>query len=157
MNDTIPASERAQIEELRQGNIGRLFLLAHRNFSELAVQKLHHYGHSQLSLAHTNLLANLDTQGTRITVLAERAGVTKQAMGSLVSELERKGYIGRTADPTDGRAVLITFTAMGWQFLRDAYQVKQEIEAVYTAVLGETGFQTLQTLLATLLATRFEQ
>jgi MarR family transcriptional regulator, temperature-dependent positive regulator of motility len=36
-------------------------------------------------LAHTTLLAHLDPDGTRITVLAERAGMTKQSMGQLVA------------------------------------------------------------------------
>ena len=35
------------------------------------------------------------------------AGMTKQAMSQLVQELEAQGYVARTADPTDGRAVAI--------------------------------------------------
>ena len=140
-----------QLDELRQQHIGRLLLRAQRAFSVRAIKKLRVHGHEGLSLAHTALLSNLDLQGTRITTLAERVGVTKQAIGHLVQDLEQRGYIARVADPDDRRATNITFTDAGWQFLRDAYQVKREIEAEYSAMLGEEGLLALRSLLTTLL------
>lgn len=154
MAETIPAVDIRGIEEFRQQHIGRLFLRAHRGFSVRAIEKLHSRGHTGLSLAHTTLLAHLDTAGTRITVLADRAGVTKQAIGQLVLELEQRGYIKRAVDKDDRRATLINFTDTGWQFLQDANQIKHEIEAEYQAALGEEGLQTLYDLLARLLASQ---
>lgn len=137
---------------LRQRNIGRLFQRAARAYSELALKKLRAYGHEGLSLFHTALISNLDVEGSRIVTLARRAGVSKQAMGQLVAELEKRGYVERVPDPEDGRAVLVRFTAQGWQFLQDAYQVKLAIEAEYTAILSETGMKELWRLLDSLLA-----
>ena len=142
---------REQIQALRQGHIGRLFLEAHRAFSARAVEKLSTRGHSGLGLAQTTLLAHLDLDGTRITTLADRAGMTKQGMGQLAAELARQGYVATGPDPTDRRATLVTFTADGWRFLRDAYAVKQEIEAEYAAVLGEERLEALRATLSTLL------
>jgi DNA-binding MarR family transcriptional regulator len=133
-----------QIQALRQENIGRLFLRAHRAFGELAYKKLHDRGHDGLSIVHTALLAHLDMHGTQVTTLADRAGITKQAMGRLVDELEGKGYVESAPDPADGRAKRVTFTERGWQFLTDAYEVKLEIEAIYTSVLGEEGMTQLR-------------
>ena len=84
-------------------------------------------------------------------MLADRAGVTTQAMGQLVADLEKKGYIQRETDPTDRRATLIKFTDGGWRFLVDAYHVKQEIEAEYTAVLGAEQMDALRSALVMLL------
>jgi DNA-binding MarR family transcriptional regulator len=140
----ISAIERQQIEELRQEHVGRLLLQAQRAFSVRANEKLRRMGHSGLNLAHTNLIAHLELKGTRITTLAEQVGVTKQAIGHLVFELEEKGYIERAIDPADRRAVLITFTELGWKFLQDASQVKREIEAEYINILG--GVDEMQTL-----------
>jgi DNA-binding MarR family transcriptional regulator len=98
-------------------------------------------------LVHTNLLPHLDVNGTRITTLAERVGVTKQAIGTVVSELGAKGYVRRAVDAQDRRAVVITFTAAGWRFLQDAHEVKREIEAECTAKPGEQGMQELRRLL----------
>jgi len=149
----VPArpATRQEIEELRQQHIGRLFLRAQRAYDTRAVEKLHERGHVRLTLAHTALLANLDTEGTRTTVLAQRAGMTKQAMGQLANDLEREGYITRAADPRDGRATLVTFTERGWQFLRDAYELKQEIETEYATILGTPGMESLRAALTLLL------
>jgi DNA-binding MarR family transcriptional regulator len=138
------------IEALRQQHIGRLLLNAQRNYSLAALSKLRARGHEGLTLAHTNLLAHLDVSGTRITTLAEQVGVSKQAIGNLVGELEAKGYVRREVDSHDRRAAVITYTLAGQKFLQDAHEVKREIEAEYTATLGEEGFQELRHLLTLL-------
>lgn len=140
-----------QIEELRQEHIGRLFLRAHRTFSERALHKLRQRGHTRLSMAHTSLLPHLDVNGTQATVLAERAGITKQAAGRVIADLEREGYVQRLPDPTDQRASIIVFTDAGRQFLVDAYHVKKEIEAEYTSLLGAERMHQLRRILQELL------
>ena len=135
------------LEAMRQSHIGRLLLTAQRDYSVRALAKLRDRGHGGLTLAHTNLLAHLDVAGTRITTLAERVGVTKQAIGGLVGELEEKQYVRREPDPADGRASIITYTAAGRDFLQDAHEVKQEIDAEYSAILTPKGFTDLRRLL----------
>ncbi len=141
----------SQIEAMRQEHIGRLFLRAHRAFSEKAYVYLQQDGHEGLSIIHTALLAHLDLEGTHISTLADRAGVTKQTMGQLVNDLEKKGYIRREPDPHDRRATRVMFTESGWEFLRSAYHTKQAIEAEYAAILGEDRFRLLRELLTELL------
>ena len=130
--------------------LGRLLLLGHRDFAERAGAKLRARGHLGLGPAHTGLLAHFDPAGTRITTLAERARVTKQAAGQLVADLERQGYLQRTPDPTDRRAVLVRFTEAGGRFLVDATEVKDEIEAEYRRRLGEERFRALRDALLVL-------
>jgi len=136
---------------LRQKNIGRLFQRASRMYSEVAMEKILAHGHDGLTMYHTALISNLDIEGTRIVTLADRAGMTKQAMGQLVKDLETRGYVRREPDPDDKRAVLIQFTELGLQFLQDAYEVKKTIEAEYANILGVDGMKTLQQLLYQLL------
>jgi DNA-binding MarR family transcriptional regulator len=150
--DHVQPDDRDEIAELRGHYIGRLLLRANRAFSERATAKLQDRGHGGLGLAHTSLLVNLDLEGTRITTLAERVGISKQAIGQLVHDLEEKGYVSRSVDPGDRRAAIVAFTAGGWQFLRDAAAVKREIEAHYTAILGAEGMQSLRAALLRVLA-----
>lgn len=145
-------ANRAELQALRQQHIGRLLQQAYRAYNDQAITRLRERGHTGLSLAHTLLLSNLDLDGTRITILAERAGITKQSMGQLVEDLEQRGYITRQADPADRRATVVRFTRAGWQFLQDAYELKQEIEAEYQAILGADGFAQLRAALQQLLA-----
>ena len=137
---------------MRQENIGRLLQRAARDYSERALVKLEQHGHAGLTLFHTALISNLDIEGTQISVLAERAGMTKQSMGQVAHELEVRGYITRVDDPKDGRAIRLLFTEKGMQFLEDAYRAKLELEADYAYILGEAGFAQLRDMLGKLVA-----
>ena len=149
MSDSREISEK--IIAFRQEHIGRLFLRAHRDFSERAFEKFGTYHHPGLRFSHMALVIHLDVEGTHVTVLAERAGVTKQAMSQLVNELEGRGYVERKTDPDNRRATKVMFTDRGLQLLQDAYHIKQEIEAEYMALLGNDGFAQLRSLLVSLL------
>ncbi|MCC6791317.1 MAG: winged helix-turn-helix transcriptional regulator [Thermomicrobiales bacterium] len=144
------ANELKTVAALRDRHIGRLLLRAHRAFSARAVAKLHERGYAGISLAHIALLPHLDEAGTRVTTLAERAGMTKQGMGQLVGDLERQGYVERTPDPSDARATLVRFTGSGRDLLGDAVEVTQELEQEYAALLGREHLDDLRAMLRTI-------
>lgn len=89
---------------------------------------------------HT-VFENLDPEGTRLTVLAKRAGLTHQSMGELVQELERRGYVERVPAPSDGRARLVRLTDEGRDVVRAALGVIGEIEAKWTARWRRAGLK----------------
>ncbi|WP_328302580.1 MarR family winged helix-turn-helix transcriptional regulator [Actinomycetospora sp. NBC_00405] len=67
-----------------------------------------------LSLTTASTLATLDRDGPqRLSDLAVREGVTQPSMTALVTRLERDGLATRGADPSDGRAVVVTLTHAG--------------------------------------------
>lgn len=85
-------------------------------------------GHSETRIAHVNLTRNLDIGGTRLTELARRAEMSKQAMGELVEQCAQMGLVERTDDPSDRRARLVTFTPAGIVWLeafRDAVDLAE--------------------------------
>ncbi|HZJ51054.1 MAG TPA: MarR family transcriptional regulator [Actinomycetota bacterium] len=103
-----------------------------------------------MSTTHSAVLANIDVEsGTRATVLAERASVTKQAIGEVVSDLEAKGLVNRVTDPEDGRAKLIQLTAEGHRLMAAAFDVIGEIEG---ALLDKVGTKNVETTKHTLSA-----
>jgi DNA-binding MarR family transcriptional regulator len=142
------AADRRGIQEQRERHVGRLLLQAHRTFSDRAVEKLRSCGYSGVTLAHIGLLPHIDVDGTRITTLAERGGMTKQGIGQLVRSLEELGYLERAPDPADGRATLVRFTTSGQRFLRDALAVTREVESEFAAILGNDQLETLRAALA---------
>ena len=74
------------------------------------------------------IFENLDADGTRLTVLAARAGLTHQSVGEVVTELERRGYVERIPDPTDKRARLVSLTDRGRDLVRAAVKHIGDIE-----------------------------
>jgi hypothetical protein len=74
------------------------------------------------------IFENLDPDGTRLTVLAGRAGLTHQSVGEVVAELEHRGFVERVADPLDRRARLVRLTPEGRNLVRAAVKVIDTIE-----------------------------
>ena len=89
----------------------------------------------------------LDDEGTRVSVLADRAQMTKQSMAELVGHLERLGYVERVPDPRDRRAKLVRATQRGKQLYAIAHEVVAEIEADWTRRLRKAKMSQLRTLL----------
>jgi DNA-binding MarR family transcriptional regulator len=148
---TEPTDQSSQAPEGYDDNIGRLLQLALRDFQTRCAEKLHARGYTQLSATHLTILSYIDPSGTRIVTLAERAGMTKQSMGDLIRELEAHGYVERSPDPHDKRAVIIKMVASNTTFLTDAYNIIAEIQAEYEAALKRSGVEQLRSLLKVLL------
>ncbi|MDH4449291.1 MAG: MarR family transcriptional regulator [Rhodoferax sp.] len=91
----------------------------------------------QVGAAHVHITRHLELQGTRLTALAARAGMTKQAMATLVTQCEAWGMVERGDDPADARARCIRFTPAGLAWVQ-AYQdaVLQAQEELQAAVGG---------------------
>jgi DNA-binding MarR family transcriptional regulator len=130
--------------------LGRLLLGAARESSARVCARLRSRGH-QVRFAHSALITNLDEEGTRLTVLAERAEMSKQAMGVLARELEAAGYIDRAVDPTDARAVLLTPTQRGHDLMNDMGEEMAQVEDELRVLFGEAELQTLRRCLGVLL------
>ena len=132
-------------------NIGVLFQLLSRDFERRARGTLQERGHTDLLPSHQVVFASLGRDGTRLTTLARHAGMTKQAMGQIVDDLEQLGYVERIPDPDDGRAKIVRFTAAGLDFVCDAAEVLDEIWRDYAAQLGVRELDQLQDALQKLL------
>ena len=86
--------------------------------------------------AHGAVFQHLDDTGTTVSVLAERAQMTKQAMAELVRHLEVHGYVTRVTDPADRRAKLVIPTDRGHEVITIAQELVPELERGSASVLG---------------------
>lgn len=111
-------------------------------------------GYQGLRPAHMSILIHIDhpPAGTRITELADRAQMTKQSMGELVSDFEAAGYVERIPDPSDGRAKIVRLTPAGWDMHEAAGPIARRLEAIWADRLGEQDFAELRRLLKKLVA-----
>jgi DNA-binding MarR family transcriptional regulator len=107
---------------------------------EELVERLRAAGFSDMTAAHHPVFENIDRDGTRLTVLAARTGMTHQSMGELVQALEMRGYVKRTVDPTDRRARLVRLTPKGRRAVRRAIAEIAEIESQWLERFGRAGF-----------------
>ncbi len=82
--------------------------------------------------------------GSRLTELSERSGLTKQAVGEAVAELELKGYAERVPDPLDGRAKIIRLTERGHEACLTGRRLFAEIEREWGERYGEERMAALR-------------
>ena len=115
----------------------RLLGLATRQLATDLNDKLIEAGVTDHRDSWNNVMPHIPVSGIRLTELAARAGMTKQAMAELVAEIERRGYIRRTTDPADRRAKIIEFTDKGWGIVHLALSALGELEAEIVDRLGE--------------------
>lgn len=92
------------------------------------IARLHAAGYPDVTGAHHPLFDNIDPDGTRLTVLAARAGMTHQSMSELVQTLEARGFVERRPDPSDRRARLVCLTAEGKRVVARALREIARIE-----------------------------
>jgi|SRR5215218_1819258 MarR family transcriptional regulator, temperature-dependent positive regulator of motility len=109
-------------------------------------------GYGDVRPAHYAIFRYLEDEGSRVTELAEAAGMTKQSMGELVDHLERRGYVERCPDPRDGRAKIVVLTAKGRRGIEAAAELIAEIEGELARWMGKERLEELTGSLADLRA-----
>jgi DNA-binding MarR family transcriptional regulator len=100
---------------------------------------------------HSAVFAQISLEGSRLTELARKAGMTPQSMSELVDELVEMGYVVRRPDPADGRAKLIVPTKRGREAINAGRETIVGIEERISEILGERRHRELRRILATLL------
>jgi len=131
----------------RPENLAVLLREPFRIGSERLHERFAERGHPEVRAPHGNVFQFLDDDGTRVSVLAQRAQITKQSMAELVAHLERHGYVERTPDPSDRRAKLVRATARGEEVYAIAREFVRELEAEWTRRLGRADMRRLRELL----------
>ncbi len=111
-----------------------LSLMAQNDEVPLALSNLAARG--RLTASHIHITRHLALEGSRLTELARRANVSKQAMGKLVQECEAWGLVSRSADVRDARARCIVFTPIGLSWLQAFGQAVAQAEAEFQAAVG---------------------
>ena len=132
----------------RQTHLGRLMGSALRRFDARVLQLMARNvevplalsnlaARDQVTAAHVHITRHLALQGDRLTDLAQRAGMTKQAMANLVDQCEAWGLVTRQADPLDARARRVCFTPTGLAWLQAFQDAVAQAEAEFRAEVGQ--------------------
>lgn len=127
--------------------IGALLRLPAQMIHRRLIEELNAAGFTELVLPHIAVFQFPGPDGVRPLTLAERAGMTKQAMNRLLGSLEECGYIARSSVPDQGRARVIRLTDRGHAAYRKILTILQEIEKEWSEELGAKDFRRLKKIL----------
>jgi len=115
-----------------------------RAMSGTMMAKVASRGFNGMTPAFASLMPLLDATGVRPSTLAQRAGITKQAISQLVRELEARGYVEQVPDATDTRAKIVRLTKHGAALHAACAEVRLELHSVALAKLGKTRVSRLR-------------
>jgi len=127
--------------------IGALLRVPAQAVQRRIISELNAAGFDDLRLPHMAVLQFPGPDGVRPTLLAERAGMSKQAMNQLLRSLERLGYLVRSDAPSESRARIVRFTRRGRTAYATIHDILRDIERDWSTVLGPERFAELKALL----------
>jgi DNA-binding MarR family transcriptional regulator len=138
------AAENRELAYRLSNNLGRLLREFGKDYENRVHALLNARGHPHIRPSHSTVFANLGTGAVRVTELARRAQVTQQAMGKMLKELERMGYIERAVDGSDKRAREIRLTERGVALVRDTQQALEEVQSHYQQKIGQESLTEIE-------------
>jgi DNA-binding MarR family transcriptional regulator len=130
--------------------IGALLRAPAQAIHRRLINDLRASGFEDLSLPHMAVLQFPGPDGVRPSALAERTGMSKQAMNQLLKTLESLGYVTRSAVPDESGARIVRFTKRGHAAYRKMADILQDIEREWSKGLGSKRFAELKSLLGAL-------
>jgi DNA-binding MarR family transcriptional regulator len=131
-------------KEEKEANFAPALAAAGRALTATMMAKVASCGFKDMTPAFASLMPLLDATGARPSTLAQRAGITKQAISQLVRELEARGYVEQVPDSTDTRAKIVRLTNRGVDIKAACAEVKHELQSIAIAKLGKLRVSRLQ-------------
>lgn len=135
---------------MSEPDLSHLLLTAFRSLDAEIGRGLQDRGISDLRPSQAAALLLVDRAGTRLTELANRAAITKQAMMQIVDELESMGCVRRVPDDADARAKAVRLTAKGLRHRAAARKSVQGVETRVRRSLGARRYEALRAMLTDL-------
>jgi DNA-binding MarR family transcriptional regulator len=117
-------------------NVARSLMVISRAHTAAVIARLAQLGYDNFPFAAASVLWLMDEGGTRSTMLAQRAGVTKQAMSQSIRLMEQQGYLKQVQDPADTRAKIVRMTKRGEAVKAACVEVREELNRKVANALG---------------------
>jgi DNA-binding MarR family transcriptional regulator len=137
--------------------IGALLRVPAQAIHRRIINELNAAGFEELRVPHMAVLQFPGPDGVRPGVLAERAGMSRQAMNQLLRSLEALGYIARSDAADEGRARIVRLTKRGRAAYAKVHDILRDIEREWSAELGPKRFTQLKELLLRVWESRLTQ
>jgi DNA-binding MarR family transcriptional regulator len=127
--------------------IGALLRVPAQAIHRRIINELNAAGFDELRVPHMAVLQFPGPDAVRPGMLAERAGISKQAMNQLLRSLEALGYLERSDAADEGRARIVRLTKRGRAAYAKIHEILRDIEREWSAELGAKPFTELKGLL----------
>jgi DNA-binding MarR family transcriptional regulator len=124
--------------------VGSMMRVANYWVLEQVYARVVEAGFGDIGRSHVGMLRNPGPEGRRPSDIAEQLWITKQSVNDLLGDMESRGYLVRTPDPSDRRARIIRLTTRGRRLHSVAAGAAREAEAAIAELLGPRRFAQLR-------------
>ena len=101
-------------------------------------------GWGRMGRTQSLILANIANGETRASRMAEKLGISRQAMSQFLAELEERKLVEIVQDEADKRARIVRFTKESESIRKDAILILSKIEARMREVIGPEDFEAMR-------------
>lgn len=121
----------------RRRSLGRHLYTLYRIYDSRVLAGLHSAGFKDIRPVHTDILRSVEVGGSRVTDVATRCNITKQAAGQVIKELVSLGYVSQMTDRKDTRVRMVIFTARGMNLIVHLGGIFKRIDSKLEEVIGK--------------------
>lgn len=136
----------------REPPLGNLLAAAARRLGAELDAGVAAAGFDDLRAAHAPIFQVIEPAGSRPSELAERTGLTKQAIGEAVRYLEKRGYVESAVDSVDRRARIVALTTKGWAAVDAGVEVMSRFDTEIAAWIDADEIAALRSTLMKIIA-----
>ena len=133
--------QRNQFETVKLESLSHQLLKVGRLVDQLGLSGAREaFGLEELSQTHLDLYPHIDFEGTTVTEIALRKGVSKQAVSKLVCEMVEMGLLEVKTCPEDARCKKVFFKTKGPFSIYKGMKVLKGIDGDLLNILGEKEY-----------------
>lgn len=148
------SDKRREVAAGQIDHVGVPLWRASMEFTRRMIESVQHRGFDDISIADSELLPFLDIEGTGLSEIAERKGVSRQAIHQSVHSLVKRGYLELVPDPEDARAKIARHADKGLRLVAAMQEIKSDMQHEALSALGQRKTAELTRMLD-ILATTF--
>ena len=142
-----PVPNLQDLQKRRVTSVTRLLFGCYLTSRDRIQEKMSARGYADSNMGHGVVLRHLDFEGTPLSVITRRAGVSRQAIAKVAAELVELGYVRLDADPEDRRAKIVRPTKRGLQLIEANIESYEEVEREIGEIIGRRRLELLRTTL----------
>lgn len=136
-------AERRRVASGQIDHIGVPLWQSSTAFTRRMIEAVQASGFDDISISDSELLPYLSLEGTSLSEIADRKGISRQAVHQSVHSLIKRGYLELAPHPADARARIARHTAKGLSLVETLQDVKAELHAEALAAIGPRKMKEL--------------
>jgi DNA-binding MarR family transcriptional regulator len=125
-------------------DLALLLLGGFRNLVDAAHAELADRGHTDIRPVHDFAIRAIAAGADNASELGRRMSVSKQAAAKTIAVLQERGYVARDVDPADARRKRLQVTPRGFEMLREAEAIFDELRDRWARQIGAARLTELE-------------